>query len=118
MPRTSAKAVLALAGAALLGACSGADALTAPMGTTVASVQQPAPAAEHGVRVVREGAPMAMVVLRLPMVPPGFVARVAELGGEVVWTRGGTAMVAGLTDGARAALLRLDVVEEIWTHRR
>jgi hypothetical protein len=118
MTRTVQSMLAVLTGGLILGACSGGDTLTSPMGTTVASVQQPAPAASHGDLVRRGSGELDMVVLHLPIVPPGFVARVSELGGTVVWTRGSTAMVAGLSDDARAELARHRAVAEVWRHRR
>lgn len=86
----------AMAGAALLGACSDGDALTSPIGTTVASVRP----AVQGARflVVFENAP-----------PAGFVARVADLGGEIQWVdrRGAAVVVGGLSDDAAVMLLRM-----------
>lgn len=95
MLRRSRK-MLMLAGAALLASCVDGDALTSPMGTTVATVH---PAASAGSRylVVFEGAP-----------PASFLRQVAGLGGTVEWVhRGGAAVVvAGISDEAAVSLLR------------
>ena len=85
-----------LAGAALLASCSDADALTSPIGTTVATVH---PAESRGARflVVFEGTP-----------PAGFGARVSRLGGTVEWVdrRGTGVVIGGLSDGGAITLLR------------
>lgn len=86
----------ALLGAALLASCAEGDALTSPIGTTVATVH---PAASAGSRyvVVFDGAP-----------PAGFLEQVAGLGGTVEWVhrRGHAVGVAGLSDEAAVSLLR------------
>ncbi|CAA9306759.1 MAG: hypothetical protein AVDCRST_MAG89-850 [uncultured Gemmatimonadetes bacterium] len=85
-----------LSGTALLASCSDADALTSPIGTTVATVH---PAESRGARflVIFEGTP-----------PAGFAARVAHLGGTVEWLdrRGAAVVVGGLSDGGAVSLLR------------
>ncbi len=85
-----------LSGTALLASCSDADALTSPIGTTVATVH---PAEARGARflVIFEGAP-----------PAGFAARVAHLGGTLEWIdrRGAAVVVGGLSHGGAVSLLR------------
>lgn len=96
MMRSTRYTLAILSGAALLASCSDVDALTSPIGTTVATVHQ---AESRGGRflVVFEGAP-----------PVGFGARVSRLGGTVEWIdrRGAAVVIGGLSDGGAVSLLR------------
>jgi hypothetical protein len=85
-----------LSGTALLASCSDADALTSPIGTTLATVHA---AESRGARflVIFEGAP-----------PAGFAARVSHLGGTLEWVdrRGTAVVIGGLSDRSAVSLLR------------
>lgn len=96
MMKTIRYTLAMLAGATLLAACSDSDALTSPIGTTVASVR-PAPAQGGRYLVVFGGAS-----------PVGFVARVEALGGviELVDRNGAAVVVGGLSDEGALSLLR------------
>lgn len=96
MLRRSRQTLAVLAGAALLASCSDGDALTSPIGTTVATVH-PAAAAGSRYLVFFEGAP-----------PAGFTEQVAGVGGTVEWVhrRGAAVVVGGLSDEAVVLLLR------------
>ena len=94
--RRISSALVAMAGAALLAGCSDSDALTSPIGTTVASVS---PAVQSSLfLVVFQEAP-----------PAGFARRVAALGGEIQWVErnGEAVVVGGLSDEAAVTLLRM-----------
>ena len=95
MMRSHRYTLAILCGAALLASCGDADALTSPIGTTVATV--------HSV----ESRGRFLVIFR-GTPPAGFGARVSRLGGTVEWIdRRGTALVVrGLSDRGAVSLLR------------